>query len=369
MHEDSLPLLDNIESMKELDSTDSLASIEQIGNQIQEVWELSKEIVVPAEYSKLIQSNTPMQIVVCGMGGSILGTDIIQSVFADMLPGPITIVPDYSVPAFVGKNTLVIAASYSGSTEETWSAVQEAKEKGALIAGVTGGGKIGDFLKENNYPHLIFSGEFNPCGIAKMGIGYSIFGQIMLFSALGLLAISESDFKTVLDSIARAHLQMSASVSQQANIAKLLAFQLIDHLPMVMSAEHLAGATHVFVNQLNENAKSFAEYHILPELNHHLLEALSYPSTIKHNISWISLQSDLYKKENRNRQSLTETALEDQNLSVTPYQLKETTKLGQVFEVIMLGTYTSFYLAMLHSVDPGPVPTVDWFKAELKKMS
>jgi hypothetical protein len=64
---------------------------------------------------------------------------------------------------------------------------------------------------------------------------------------------------------------------------------------------------------------------------------------------------------------VTEQVLEKQGFPVILHRLTEETRIGQVFELLMLGTYTSFYLAMLNSVDPGPIPVVDWFKAELKK--
>jgi len=361
------PLLDNQDHFESLDSTKTLLSIELIGNQIQEIWQLSDSLEVSKEIQEKITLKKFAHIVVCGMGGSILGTDIIQSLFTESLPAPLTIVPDYTLPAFVNEHSLVIAASYSGGTEETWTAVQTAHQKGATIAGITSGGKIANFLKENNYPCLQFSQEHNPSQIAKMGLGYSIFGQMMLFAKLGLITLSENDYQTILNAVATAHLKMSSTVIQQQNIAKLLAFQLYDRLPMVLAAEHTAGAAHVFVNQLNENAKTLAEFHIIPEMNHHLLEALAFPKSTKDHTSWISVKSNLYQAENQKRVTVTEQTLEDHGFPVTLHQLTEETKLGQVFELLMLGTYTSFYLAMLHNVDPGPIPVVDWFKAELKK--
>jgi glucose/mannose-6-phosphate isomerase len=361
------PLLDNQDHFESLDSTKTLLSIELIGNQIKEIWDLSQTLKISKEIQEKIALKKFAHIVVCGMGGSILGTDIIQSLFSESLPTPLTIVPNYTLPAFVNKNSLVIAASYSGGTEETWTAMQTAHKKGATIAGITSGGKIAEFLKENNYPCLQFSQEHNPSQIAKMGLGYSIFGQMMLFAKMGLIAIGEEEYKTVINAVATAQLKMSSTVEQQQNVAKLLAFQLFDRLPMVLATEHTAGAAHVFVNQLNENTKTLAEFHIIPEMNHHLLEALAFPKSTKDHISWISVESGLYLPENQKRVSVTEQVLEKQGFPVILHRLTEETRIGQVFELLILGTYTSFYLAMLNSVDPGPIPVVDWFKAELKK--
>lgn len=360
MKNQSTSFLDNLDKIKALDSTNTLGSIEQIGNQIQEIWELSN-------VSEKHTSSSYSSIVICGMGGSVLGTDVIKSVFADQLPAPITIVPDYSLPSFVNENTLVIAASYSGNTEETWSALQEAHHKKAQIAGITSGGKIADFLKQHAYPHIIFTETHNPAAIAKMGLGYSIFGQMMLFAQLGLLKIEEKEYHTILQAIANTHLKMSVQISQDTNPAKILAFELYEKTPVLIAAEHLEGSAHVFANQLNENSKTLAEYHIIPELNHHLMEGFAHPAQTKDHLSWVSISSSLYKTENTNRCALTEELLQEKGFEVTKYTPKETTYLGQVFEVIMLASYTSFYLSMIYQADPGPIPTVDWFKKELAK--
>jgi len=353
-------LLDSVTALRQLDSTNVLGSIEQLANQVQSIWDSAQNIEAPAEYSH------PHQIVVCGMGGSVLGTDIITSLFADQLPCPVTVVPEYEVPAFVNEKTLVIASSYSGGTEETWSALQGAVARKAMIAGVTSGGKIGDFLQANHYPHLIFETSHNPSGIAKMGLGYSIFGQMMLFAKLGLLTITEEHLTEIIESIANAHLKMSVGIEQEANPAKLLAYELVDHLPFLIAAEHLNGVVHACTNQLNENAKTLAEYHLLPELNHHLLEGLAHPTPAKGDLMFVTIHSGLYRSEISARLKLTEECLEQESLNYTQYHLTEKTPLGQAFELLMLGAYSAFYLSMLYGIDPGPIPTVEWFKSELK---
>ena len=49
------------------------------------------------------------------------------------------------------------------------------------------------------------------------------------------------------------------------------------------------------------------------------------------------------------------------------YKVKGKTRLEQSFEVLLLGSYVSFYLALLNNLDPSPIPRVDYFKKELAK--
>lgn len=353
------PVLDSIEQIHILDAHQSIKSIEQLGNQVQQTWEVAQKLTFDASYKNIAN------VVVAGMGGSILGTHVLQSVFKDQLQLPITIAPDYTVPHFVNKQTLVIASSYSGTTEETLAACKDAVAKGATLTGITSGGKLSEYLTSLSAPHLVFPTEFNPNGCPRMGLGYSIFGQIALFAKLGLIQLQEADVQAVLAAIATTHLESSLAVSQDKNKAKLLAFQLFNKLPIILAAEHLEGAAHVCANQLNENAKTYAEYRVIPELNHHLLESFSFPSSLQDTTHFFSVHSKQYTAKNLRRLELTEQLLDQNNLEYTTEQLDQTTMLAEAFSLITFGAYLSFYLAMLNGIDPFPNPNVDWLKSQL----
>ena len=93
-------------------------------------------------------------IVVAGMGGSPFPGLICKTWFSDELKLPFEIIRDYNLPEYVNKETLVIASSYSGNTEETLSALAQAKTKGAKIIILAAGGKLADIAKAENYPFL-----------------------------------------------------------------------------------------------------------------------------------------------------------------------------------------------------------------------
>jgi glucose/mannose-6-phosphate isomerase len=357
----TITTLDSREEISKIDINNALGSIEQLGSQVQQIWQDAKSLHFDESYRSV------KNVIVAGMGGSALGTHVIQTVFKDELHIPVMVVPDYELPSYVNGDTLVIASSYSGTTEETLAAVEDAKRKGAKIAGITSGGKLAEFLRSNNYPALVFETTYNPCNAPRMALGYSVFGQIALFAQAGLLKITETEYEAVLKTIADQHLQLSADVSQETNLAKILAFEMLGRTPVIMVAEHLEGVAHVFANQLNENSKTFSEYRVIPELNHHLMEGLQFPETNGTNLLWISVCSDLYVIGNQKRITLTEQVLEKNKIEYKQYKLTSQSKLEQAFELLILGSYTSFYLAILHNQNPTPNPWVDWFKAELKK--
>jgi len=58
-------------------------------------------------------------IVVCGLGGSGIGGNLLAELLRGELTVPVLVNKGYSLPAFVGQRSLLILSSYSGNTEET----------------------------------------------------------------------------------------------------------------------------------------------------------------------------------------------------------------------------------------------------------
>lgn len=353
--------LDDRSYIEAIDRAQSLASLEQLASQCQEVWEVGESLTIDAAYQDVDL------VVVAGMGGSSLGTHIIQSVFKDELKLPIIVVPDYTMPNFVNERTLVVASSYSGTTEETIAAVKNAKEKGAKITGITSGGPLAQLLQEWEVPSLVFPTTYNPSQQPRLGLGYSIFGQMILLSRCSIIPLAKQQLDEVLTAIAQAHLESGVGVPSDRNPAKLLAFEMIDRLPIITVAEHLEGTAHVFANQLDESAKTYAEYRVVPELNHHLMEGLQFPTSNQAQLLFVTVRSALYSENNQTRMRLTESVIEQNHIEYRAVDLKAPTRLAQAFELLVFGSYTSFYLAMLYGKDPSVIPWVDWFKAQLKE--
>ena len=354
-------ILDMPEEMKKIDPQGALASIEMMGSQVKQVWEEAQSLQFDPSYKDI------NCVVVAGMGGSILGTHVIQTVFKDEIKVPILIVPDYELPSFVNEKTLVIVSSYSGTTEETLAAVADAVKKGAKIAGITSGGPLAEFLHNGNYPALIFDPVFNPCKAPRMALGYSIFGQMALLAKAGVLPVTQKEYEDVLKIIAKTHMLFSANVAQEQNPAKLLAFEMLARIPVITVAEHLEGVAHVFANQLNESAKNFSEFRVVPEMNHHLMEGLQFPDSNGLNLLFVTVHSQLYAKSNQRRMDLSQEVISQNHLEYKSFDLAASTKLEQAFEFLVFAAYASFYLALLNNQNPVPNPWVDWFKSELKK--
>src|SRR3989344_3332021 len=124
--------------------------------QFKQAWIEVNSLYIPDDYKEIDN------VILCGMGGSALGARIIDSLIQDRLRIPFEIYTEYYVPNYVNEKSLVIASSYSGTTEETINATYEALNRGAKVFGITTGGKLAEVLKENNIPGYIFNPINNP---------------------------------------------------------------------------------------------------------------------------------------------------------------------------------------------------------------
>ncbi len=352
--------LDDKKIMKKYDRQNMLGSIESVGLQCQQAWSEVKKIKIPKNYRQV------KSVVINGMGGSALGGHVIGSMFFRQLRVPFHVINSYAVPGWVNKDTLYVLSSYSGTTEEVLATFTEARRRHAKLLVICAGGQLAKLAKKNKIPAYIFEPRFNPCNQPRMGLGYSIIGQVALLRQCGLLAISENDFQKALAKIHTWHKKFGARAVTAKNPAKQLAKVLAGKIPIVMAAEHLSGNAHILANQINENAKTFSAYFLLSELNHHLMEGLRFPHENKRLLHFVSLESGRYLPSITKRFAVTKKVLQKNGIKYTAYKTQSLTTLGEVVEILLFGSYTNYYLALANKLDPSPIPYVDFFKAALK---
>jgi len=356
-----MSILDDTKKIKKIDKKNVLGSIEQLWSQCEQAWRETSQIKVPSNYKKV------KNIVVNGMGGSALGAHIIQSLFSDRIKIPLEMINSYTLPRYVNKDTLYILSSYSGNTEEPLNTCKEALKRKAKILGITTGGKLVKFLRKNNLPAYIFSPQFNPSSQPRMGLGYSIFGQIGLLKQCGFLNIIKKESEEVFYTLKKLNNQFGIKIKRQKNPAKKIAQILKGKIPILIGSEHLVGNLHIIVNQINESAKNFSCYFPLPELNHHLMEGLTNPKNNSKNLIFVFIESNLYLKRIQLRYKITKEVLKKKNIEYVEFKAKEKTKILQSFEILLFGSYLSFYLSMLYKIDPSLIPWVEYFKKRLSE--
>ncbi len=338
--------------IKKYDVSDAYSSIRQLPNQIEQVLNEIKDITYPHSYYDADC------IAISGMGGSIYSYYIISSLFAHTLKKPLIAVNDYHIPSFLPHKTLFLGSSYSGSTEETIATTEKAIKNKYQVTAVTMGGVLAELMRKNQLPYYQFDPRFNPCGQPRVGIGYMIFGTIFILEKLGYLVLNHKELVSALEMLRKTDQALQKKADELKNTLK-------NTMIILVASEHLSGVIHAARNQINETAKVLAEYHIIPELNHHLMEGLTYPKDKK--LIFIFYNSKFYYERNQKRFAVTKKVLAEQKVPFLDVAFEATNRLEEFFLYLQFGSYFSFFLGIDYGVDPSKIPWVDYFKKELQK--
>jgi glucose/mannose-6-phosphate isomerase len=356
--------IDDQKIYQKLDMGRVAESIEMLPRQIGQVLEETLFLKFAHEYNEIDK------IIINGMGGSNLGAQMIKSVLAEKLKIPLLIESGYIVPAFVNKNTLYIISSYSGNTEEPFSVYNEVKKRGAKILIITmddAKSRLRRLMIKKNIPGYVFNQKNNPSGQPRMGIGYTLFGLIMLLVKTRLYDIDINEIKKIIVEMEDRNKKMNPKIFINSNKIKQLANKTTDKILVLIGSEFLTGNLHIMRNQINESAKQLAIYLVLPDLNHYALEGLLFPRSNKDNLVFVFFNSNLYDKRIQRRAILTKRVVENNKIKAIDYKLTSKTKLSQACEMLQISSWLSYYLGILNHVDPVKIPWVDWFKKRLEK--
>ena len=350
--------LDDWARFHEIDSDDMLSRIAELPRQCCHAWENLQSLELPPEYRQV------NQIVVLGMGGSAIGGDLLRALAEPECALPIVTHRDYTVPAFVNAETLVIASSYSGNTEETLSAFEEARKRGAALVVITTDGRLARRARELGAPLLTFDYQSQP----RAALGYSLVSLIGIVQKLALIGDKAADLEEAIAVMQALQEEIRETVPVSENPAKQLAKRLYGHLPVVYGAGYLAEVAHRWKTQFNENAKAWGFYEQLPELNHNAVAGYQFPEQLTEMVVVVMLISSLDHPRNKARFQVTQEILTRRGIAYQTIEARGESPLAQMLSAIHFSDYVSFYLAMLYEVDPTPVKDIDYLKKRLAQL-
>ncbi len=350
--------LDNWTLFHKTDPDDMLGRIAELPQQCRDAWENVQSLELPAEYRQV------NKIVVLGMGGSAIGGDLLRTLAEGECAVPIAINRDYTVPAFVNADSLVIACSYSGNTEETLTAFDEVSNRGAALLAITTGGQLDQRARGLGVPLLTFRYQSQP----RAALGYSLVSLIGVVQKLGFIGDKSDDLEEAITVMEALQEKIGAAVPVTRNPAKQLAKQLYGHLPVIYGSGYLAEVAHRWKTQLNENTKAWSFFEPLPELNHNAVVGYRFPEELAERILVVMLIPSLDHPRNKARFQVTQEILTRRGIAYETIQARGTSPLAQMLSTIHFGDYVSFYLAMLYEVDPSPVKVIDYLKERLAEL-
>lgn len=297
-------------------------------------------------------------IVWAGMGGSALPAVIVQS--WPRLTVPFEITRDYAIPGYVGPNTLFVASSYSGNTEETLEALSRAEKARAQIVVVAAGGKLAARATEVDYPLFAIPEGIQP----RMATFYFVNAFLHIVEKLNVTIEDTSELARIGEWLKTETAAWSAEQPLESNIAKQLATQLVGKTVIMYAGPKLFPAANKWKIGFNENAKNTAWANYYPEFNHN--EFIGWSShPIEKPFGVVEIRSNLEHDRTQKRFEVSErllSGLRPAPIVVTP---RGDTLLQQLAWTFALGDFVSIYLGILNGVNPTPVALVERLKQEL----
>lgn len=344
--------------MAKIDPSGMTRMIEELPQQ----WREAESIARAASLDGL---EKPENVVILGMGGSAIGGDMVKSLLETTVPVPITVNRDYSLPAFVGKGSLVVASSYSGNTEETLTAAAEAQKRGAHIVALTTGGQLAEQAKANGWPLIQIPAGLSP----RAAIGYSFVPLYVLMERVGLIPPVAAELAETAELLEKLKARYGADVPVEENPAKQLAISLKGRLPLIYGSYGWTGtAAYRWKCQINENSKAPAVYNVFPELNHNETVGWEVPEEVTRQIGLVILRDREDNPRTKARIDITREIVEKRVSGVTELWSEGESPVARLFSLVYPGDFVSLYLALLYEVDPTPVKMIDLLKSRLAQL-
>ena len=349
--------LDDASVYRRYDVSGMLHHLHGFPEQCRKAREKVLEFELPHEYTGI--SN----VVILGMGGSAIAGDIVRRLTLAESKSPVRVHRDYGLPAFVDEGTLVIASSYSGDTEETLSAFSESLKTQAKKLVITSGGKLKQLADSKGIPTFVVNYRAPP----RAAFPHNFVPLVGIFQKLGLLRDKSADFQETMDILNKISEDLVETRSFASNHAKQLAAKLQGRVVVIYGAEMLTEVAQRWKAQFNENSKAWAFSESFPELNHNAIVGYDFPLKAKEQMFVLMLRSPLLGPQNSLRYKATAELLTRAGIAHEFVEARGESTLAQILSLVLLGDYSSFYLAMLNGVDPTSVDAIDFVKQYLAR--
>ena len=348
--------LDEYISFDEIDKKNMYDEIIGLPDQLLNAWELGARL----PYKK---SGSIHNIVIAGMGGSAIGADILAAYLFSQISIPIFILRGYDLPAWArNRNTLVIASSHSGNTEETINVFKQGLQSNCMMHVVCTGGELEQLATSND----ISLWKFKHTGQPRSAIGYSFALLLALLYRAGIVHDVSDEIAQAINTMRHVQEGLIRENMIEKNHAKQLANRLYGKYVSILGSGILAPVARRWKGQISEVSKAWAQFEEMPESDHNTLAGINNPKSLLSNLAIIFLSSSSDHERNDKRIFLTKRIMENAGLDTEIIKADGNNPLAHIWSLITLADFVSYYLAMLYEVDPTSIPTIQELKELMK---
>jgi len=360
-----------------LDKGDMLGAIRGLAEQIENGYAAARRRLEEVRGAgRPAAPAAPDGLVVCGMGGSAIGADLILASLPE-LRVPAAVVRGYVLPGWVTSRTLVVAASYSGGTEETLSCLDDALARGCSPVCITSGGRLAELAERYGLLLLRVPGGQQP----RAALGSLAAPLLALLEAVGLCADQRPAVEETVALLRRGNDELGPAAPEEdagsgpqpalpvRSLAKSLAKLALGRQVVVYGTGSTVAVARRWKGQVNENAKAPAYWNELPESDHNEIMAWASLPQVSAGTLAVFLNDAELDPRLLLCAELTAAVLDEHLVTVEHVWAHGASRLARLFSLVQIGDYASFYLALLYGVDPTPVEAIESFKAKLVSVS
>ena len=345
-------MLDDNNLLKQRDPSNMLGSVNLMLDQL--VWQPT--IDFPENDSRDIAN-----IVIAGMGGSALAAEMLKTLAREDMKLPVEIVKDYQLPAYASYSSLVIVISHSGNTEETLSVYDQAREIGAQIGAICGGGKLAQTTELDSVARIVVPTKAQP----RMSTLYHLRALLALLGHYQVLDDNlYNQLPVKVDWLKQQINSLHSDVPVHDNYAKQLALLAAGKTPVIYGGPLTAALAYKWKISWNENAKNTAFTNRYPEFNHNEFVGWSSHPVEKPFVIF-DLVSKFESARIDERMQLSDQLLSGLRPKANRIDLAGDDLLAEYLWGTVLADMTSIYVAILNGVQPEPVKLVEKLKTTL----
>src|SRR3989338_5601263 len=300
--------------------------------------------------------NLRSPIVICGMGGSASVGDLLnvwlRHEYLGVSQFEVLIYRDYHFPKLERKEgvwePLIITISYSGNTEKTLSAYEQARKRQLPLIAMATGGKLKKLALHDGTPFIqIPKTNIQP----RSSFGYQ-FGA--LIALLEKLDIFSHETQKVLE------LENALKPERLETDGKKIAKSMLGAIPLIYASDAWKELAHIIKIKFNEHAKTPAFWNYFPELNHNEMAGFAKRSTTNDKrqttkFHMIMLEDSGDHPRTKKRIRLTVKLLAKKGIKSTFIPIRGASVLEKVFSTLLLGDWMAYYTATLRGVNPTPI--------------
>lgn len=343
------PTLDQPEQLHALDRGGMLKTLSRFPDCCREAVEAAEGLPLDTLMRRGLKA-----VVVAAVGGSAIGGHLLRDWLLDTCPIPIHVSRGYRLPRFVDGETLVLAVSYSGNTEETLAAFGEALERRCPVIAVTSGGEMQRLSAERGLPLLSLPRGMQP----RAALPNQFFSLATVMRRLGLASEPWEEVSEAFEVLEAIRDNLVPETPTAENPAKRLALGFRGLVPFVYGPRLFEAVAYRIRTQLNENSKVPAGSGFFPEAFHNAVMGCEGPEEVRRHICALIIRDPGEPPGMERKIDAFKGLLEPRVGRVLEIRARGRGRLARMLSALYVGDYASAYLGLLHGLDPSSTDSI-----------